>query len=121
MTVPQVLRTYRHDTGDRSLITLAGDIDLESVPLVREALASCLRDRIRTIDVDLTAVAFCDCSGLNAFLHALALSTAAGASMRLRYPRSAVLRLLTLTGSQSLLGEHSGVPPGTGVRDRYGA
>lgn len=121
MTVPQAFRTYRHDTDDRALITLAGEIDLESAPLIRETLASCLRDGIRTIDVDLTAVAFCDCSGVNAFLNARALSVAAGASMRLHYPRPAVARLLTLTGSQSLLGRHPGLSPEAGVRARYAA
>lgn len=121
MTVPQALRTYRHDTDDRALITLAGDIDMESAPLIRETLASCLRDGIRTIDVDLTAVAFCDCSGVNAFLTAWALSAAAGASMRLHHPRPAVVRLMTLTGSQALLDERPGVQPGTGVRARCAA
>lgn len=112
-------RTFRHDTDGRALITLAGEIDLDSAPLLREVLASCLHDAIRTIDIDLSAVAFCDCSGVNAFLNAWALSAAAGASMRLHCPRPAVARLLALTGSERLLGEHPGVSPGTGVLARY--
>lgn len=72
------LTIYRHDRRKRALITLAGAIDLDTVPLVRASLERCLRDGIRTIDVDLTLVTFCDCSGLNAFLHASQRITAAG-------------------------------------------
>lgn len=69
MPLPQ-LTVHRHDRRTRTLITLVGEIDLESAPLVCASLEWCLRDGIRTLDVDLTLVTFCDCSGLNAFLHA---------------------------------------------------
>ena len=66
MALPQ-LTVHRRDRRTQALITLAGEIDLESAPLVRVSLERCLRDGIRAIDVDLTHVTFCDCSGLNAF------------------------------------------------------
>lgn len=72
------LTVRRHDDKNRALITLAGEIDLETVPLVRASLEQCLRDGIRTVDVDLTSLTFCDCSALNAFLHASQRLTAAG-------------------------------------------
>jgi anti-anti-sigma factor len=109
MATPLPLRLYRHDTKSRALITLAGEIDVESAPLIRNALARCLRDGIRTIDVDLTTVTFCDCSGLNAFLGASRLTAAAGGSLRLHYPGPAVSRLLDLTGSESLLPVRQGL------------
>ncbi|MEY9994970.1 anti-anti-sigma factor [Streptomyces sp. V4I8] len=62
------LNVHRHDHTTRALITLAGEIDVTTVPFVRAALAACVRDGIRAADVDLTAVTFCDASGLNAFL-----------------------------------------------------
>ncbi|MGK5499973.1 STAS domain-containing protein, partial [Streptomyces sp. URMC 125] len=67
MALPQ-LNVHRRDRSTRALITLAGEIDLTTTPLVRIAPAECLRDGIRAVDVDLTAVTFCDGSGLNAFL-----------------------------------------------------
>lgn len=103
MPLPQMLNLYRHDRTDRALITLAGEIDLDSAPLVRESLAQCLRDGIRTIDVDLTTVTFCDCSGLNVFLAASERTAAAGGTLRLHYPPAILARLVALTGTGTLL------------------
>ncbi|WP_369243700.1 STAS domain-containing protein [Streptomyces sp. R41] len=102
MPLPQ-LTIYRHDRQNRTLITLAGEIDLESAPLVRAALARCLSDGIRIVDVDLTPVTFCDCSGLNAFLYASQKTTEAGGILRLHHPPPALGLILDLTGSGFLL------------------
>ncbi|MGY0060607.1 STAS domain-containing protein [Streptomyces sp. LZ34] len=108
MPLPQ-LTVYRHARSKRALITLAGEIDLESAPLVRVSLERCLRDGIRTIDVDLTPVTFCDCSGLNAFLHAARQTTEVGGTLRLHYPSAMFARILDLTGCGFLL---LGIPVG---------
>ncbi|MGW7240965.1 STAS domain-containing protein [Streptomyces sp. NPDC054804] len=108
MPLPQ-LTVYRHDRWNRALITLAGEIDLESAPLVRRVLAQCLSDGIRTIDVDLTPVTFCDCSGLNTFLHAAQKSSETGATLRLHHPPRTLGLILDLTGAGVLL---LGVPSG---------
>ncbi|MEU9882004.1 STAS domain-containing protein [Streptomyces phaeochromogenes] len=102
MRIPPALNVHRHDTDNRTLVTLAGEIDLTSAPLVHASLERCLHDGIRSIDVDVTAVTFCDCSGLNAFLYALLHTAAAGGSLRLVHPSPALERLVTLTGSGSL-------------------
>ncbi|MEY2242301.1 STAS domain-containing protein [Streptomyces sp. BF23-18] len=102
MPRPQ-LAVYRHDRGKRVLITLAGEIDLESAPLVRTALARCLSDGIRTIDIDLTPVTFCDCTGLNVFLHAAQQTTETGGTLRLHHPPPTLGLILDLTGSGFLL------------------
>jgi len=112
MTVPPALHVHRHDTRNRALIVLAGEIDLHSAPLVRHSLAQCLREGIRTIVVDLTSVTFCDCSGLNAFLTASLRTTTAGGSFRLRCPSPAVARLFALTGSEFLFLSHPDIPAG---------
>ncbi|MFF4534619.1 STAS domain-containing protein [Streptomyces aureus] len=94
---------HRHDRGKRVLITLAGEIDLESAPLVSTALARCLSDGIRAIDIDLTHVTFCDCTGLNVFLHAAQQTTEAGGTLRLHHPPPVLGLILDLTGSGFLL------------------
>ncbi|WP_371671465.1 STAS domain-containing protein [Streptomyces sp. NBC_00289] len=103
------LTIHRHDRRNRALITLAGEIDLETVPLVRASLERCLRDGIRTIDVDLAPVTFCDCSGLNAFLHASHRMTAAGGTLRLHHPPPTLVLMLDVAGCDFLL---PGVPFG---------
>ncbi|ARX87446.1 MULTISPECIES: STAS domain-containing protein [Streptomyces] len=102
MSLPQ-LNVYRHDRRTRALITLAGEIDLETVPLIRTALGRCLHDGVRTIDVDLTPVTFCDCSGLNAFTQAFLRTAAAGGTLRLHYPPPALAWMIELTGCGFLL------------------
>ncbi|MEU5689343.1 hypothetical protein DEJ48_09265 [Streptomyces venezuelae] len=52
------LNSYRHDRRTRALITLAGEIGLETMPLMRTTLERCLRDGVRTIDIDLTGSGF---------------------------------------------------------------
>ncbi|GGX69268.1 STAS domain-containing protein [Streptomyces fructofermentans] len=115
MPIPQ-LTVFRHDRGNRVLITLAGEIDLESASLVRTALARCLSDGVRTIDIDLTPVTFCDCTGLNVFLHAAQLMTESGGTLRLHHPPPTLGLILDLSGSRSLLLDdqlgHPSPPPG---------
>jgi anti-anti-sigma factor len=103
MPVTQLLKVSRIDSNHRTLITLVGEIDLESAPLLRDSLRLCLQDGIRAIDVDLTYVAFCDCSGLNAFLEASQHNAAVGGRLRLHDPPAMLARLFALTGSGFLL------------------
>ena len=85
------------------MFTLAGEIDHESAPLVRASLEQCLRDGIRAIDIDLTHVTFCDCSGLNAFLLAARRTTTVGGTLRLHHPPPSLARILDLVGASALL------------------
>ena len=103
MPVPQRLHHFRRDTHNLALIALAGEIDLATAPLLRTALEQCLRDGMSTVDIDLTAVTFCDCYGLGVLLDVAQHAFAAGGALRLRHPSAAVARLLTLTGSGCLL------------------
>ncbi|CAM5687176.1 STAS domain-containing protein [Streptomyces chartreusis] len=92
------LNAHQHDQATRALVTLAGEIDLATAPFVRTALAARLRDGICTVDVDLTAVTFCDAGGLNAFLTASGPATDAGTTL---YPLPTLARMIEITGSGS--------------------
>ncbi|MFI6009628.1 STAS domain-containing protein [Streptomyces sp. NPDC051243] len=120
MPLPQ-LNVHRHDHATRALITLAGEIDLATAPLVDAALAACLRDGIRTADVDLRAVTFCDASGLNALLTASRIATDAGTTLQLHNPTPALARVIEITGSGFLLHDpHAVRPPSSRVRAAAG-
>ncbi|MFM9448408.1 STAS domain-containing protein [Streptomyces acidiscabies] len=103
MSGPPTLNVYRHDTGNRALVTLTGEIDLDSAPLMYASLERCLSDGIRIVDVDLTSVTFCDCSGLNAFLYAAQRAREADGILRLHNPAPSVERIIELTGCGFLL------------------
>lgn len=109
MPLPQ-LTVHRHDRRTRTLITLIGEIDLESAPLVRASLDSCLRDGPRAIDVDLTLVTFCDCSGLNTFLHAARQTTVGGGTLRLHHPPPMLTHIVRIAGCGFLFVGSPSVP-----------
>ncbi len=118
MPVLSSLNLHRHDRGNHTTITLAGELDLETAPSVRVMTENCLRDGIRTLDIDLTRLTFCDVSGLNAFLAAARLTTTAGGSLFLRHPSPMLTRLLDLTANSFLLYDRRLVPaPRVAVTD----
>jgi anti-anti-sigma factor len=54
--------------GDRMVVALGGDLDLTADQELQQALRSALLRSDQGIDLDLSGVEFCDCSGLNALL-----------------------------------------------------
>ncbi|MGW0660924.1 STAS domain-containing protein [Streptodolium elevatio] len=101
--VPVHLTVYRCDTNTGALLTVQGEIDLDTEPQLRGSMTRCLHDGHRTIDVDLSGVTFCDSSGLHAFLDISRDAAKAGGHLRLHHPNPIVARLLTLTGTGTLL------------------
>jgi anti-anti-sigma factor len=115
MPVPQTLNVSRHGGTDRTLISLTGEIDVDSTPLLRETVASCLLDGVRGIDIDLTAVTFCDCSGVNALLSAARRAAAAGGTVRVHHPPPMLVRLFALTGADVLVAAAPAAPVRSGL------
>ncbi|MGW3497979.1 STAS domain-containing protein [Streptomyces sp. NPDC001020] len=105
----------RRNRGERTLVTLAGDIGPATTPLLRAALERCLLDGVTVIDVDLTTVGSCDARGLDVLLSASRRAGRVHASLRLHHPCAQITRLLAVTGSASLLlpAPVSPVPPAT--------
>ncbi|MHA6757997.1 STAS domain-containing protein [Streptacidiphilus sp. PAMC 29251] len=103
MPARRLFDVRRYDTITSALIVLVGDIDLDTAPLLHDALEARLHDGVRTVTVDLAGVTFCDLSGIDAFLGASQHAAAAGVSLCLYDPRPALGKLLDLTGSDFLL------------------
>ncbi|MGW7466007.1 STAS domain-containing protein [Streptomyces xantholiticus] len=97
------MNIHRRDRGSHATITLAGELDLETAHSVRMVIEDCLGDGIRTVDIDLALLTFCDVSGLNAFLVASRLTTTAGGALCLHHPSPMLTRLLDLTATGCLL------------------
>ncbi|MHA6759535.1 STAS domain-containing protein [Streptacidiphilus sp. PAMC 29251] len=94
---------HRRDRRRATLLTLVGEIDLDSAPELHHAVQECLRAGLRTIDIDLARLTFCDVSGLGAFLDATWLTIAAGGRLRLENLCPMLTRLVALTGTDRLL------------------
>ncbi|MFF1411984.1 STAS domain-containing protein [Streptomyces sp. NPDC058289] len=95
----------RYDDGSRVLIAPVGEIDVATVHSLRASLAQCLHDGVRTVDVDLSAVTFCDCSCLGVLLSSWWRITAAGGSLHLHHPPPVLVRMVHITRSGFLLGD----------------
>ncbi|TNC24665.1 STAS domain-containing protein [Amycolatopsis alkalitolerans] len=85
----------RHDAA--TVLVVSGDIDMVTAPDFEKHLRSALRDRPRTLVVDLGGVEFLGSAGLTALV---AARQEAGTHTRLRVvaPSSATARPLQLTG-----------------------
>ncbi|MYQ49564.1 STAS domain-containing protein [Streptomyces sp. SID4985] len=97
------LDIHRWNRGERTLVTLAGDIGPATTPLLRAALEQCLLDGVTVIDIDLTTVGSCDAGGLDVLRSASRRAGRVHARLRLRHPCAQITRLLDATGSASLL------------------
>ena len=102
MAVPR-LDIRRRNRGERTLVTLAGDIGPATTPLLRAAVERCLLDGVTVIDIDLATVGSCDAGGLDVLLSASRRACRVHARLRLLHPCAQITRLLDATGSASLL------------------
>lgn len=82
-------------------IRVEGEVDLDSVPRLRDALDKGLAERPPRLHLDMTAVEFCDSSGLNTLILARQRLEEWDGRMLLA-PSPRVRRLLDLTGAADL-------------------
>ncbi|GGO83858.1 STAS domain-containing protein [Wenjunlia tyrosinilytica] len=99
-----ILQVRAAIVDEAALIALRGEIDLDTAPRVKEAVQGCLPHHPRSIEIDLSGVAFCGCAGLNTLLWARAEATRAHSVFRLIAPGPQPVRLFTLTGTARTLG-----------------
>jgi len=84
-------------------VTLAGELDLDTAPHVREAVLACLAEQPTSLCLDLTGVTFCDCAGLSALLRARSAALRAGAALVVEGVGPQLARLLSLIGADGIL------------------
>jgi anti-sigma B factor antagonist len=84
-------------------MSVQGEIDLYTVPRLQRELASVLAvsDPVRLV-VDLSGVDFCDSTGVNVLLAAHRQAREKGGDLELAAPRSAVRKILQVTGLETV-------------------
>ncbi|QMU70677.1 STAS domain-containing protein [Streptacidiphilus sp. P02-A3a] len=118
-TTGTVLNVSRRDHRSGTWLAPAGEIDMDSVPRLREAVHQCLRQGVRTLVLDLAAVTFCDASGLNVLLELSRHTRAAGGRLRLEHPSPMLTRMLVLTDTHQLLVPSAPCPRAEGGAHRW--
>ena len=98
-----VLRAFPSQADGEVVLTLAGDIDVTTVDVVRAAARRCLGERPARLSLDLRAVTFCDAAGVRALRQARQEAAAARAGFRIIAPSPVVVRVLTHAGAGDML------------------
>ncbi|MDR6976048.1 anti-anti-sigma factor [Streptomyces sp. 3330] len=88
--------------GDRVVVAVRGELDLDSADQLAQALGAALDAAVDGVDLDLGDVRFCDCSALNVMIGLRDQGLRQGKTVVLRAVAPAVERLLTLTGTRML-------------------
>jgi anti-sigma B factor antagonist len=100
------LKVSSRSQGDHVVIVLAGEIDLYTAPRLQAELGAALAAGPATIVADLSAVEFCDSTGMNVLLAAHRLAAERGGELVLAAPRPALRKILEVTGLQSVFTVH---------------
>jgi anti-sigma B factor antagonist len=87
--------------GSNAVLTLAGDIDVETAPKLDAAFAAVFEEGAQDIVVDVAAVSFLGSSGLSVLIGAQRTAT----SFHLQRGNRIVDRLVELTGLDLLYGD----------------
>ncbi|MEV6202457.1 anti-sigma factor antagonist [Streptomyces sp. NPDC051771] len=92
---------------ERALARVSGEIDMDDAAEVREDLAAALAASRSGLDIDMSAVTFCDSSGLDVLLDLNDRARKGGKTLVLTALSHPVARLLDLTGTQRVLTVHT--------------
>ncbi len=99
---PSSLKIEAHQAGARTAVVIAGDIDLDGEQLLEQMLRRALAESVTGVDLDLSGVGFCDCSGLNVLLRLRRRALKEARTVVIQAADPAVERLLAVTETSSL-------------------
>ena len=85
-----------HRLGDRTVVTVSGDLDVFTAPQLRDQLNELMESGDRRLYVDLRPCEFLDSSGLSALVSAVKRIRSEGGDLGLICPPGNVRRLIEL-------------------------
>jgi anti-sigma B factor antagonist len=95
----------------RTWLVLVGELDLATMPVFADALASALAKRPVVVELDLTGLGFIDARGIDAIAAASARMSGWGGLLAVRHAHGIVQRLFDLCGLDDVLVEAGGEAP----------
>jgi anti-anti-sigma factor len=93
--------------GDRATVALAGELDVNSAPLVGEELGRLAEDDVSSVIVDVSRLTFVDSTGLRVILAGRERLQTIGATLVLDGASGVVERVLEMTGLRGLLAQQT--------------
>jgi anti-anti-sigma factor len=79
-------------------VTVVGEVDLATAPLLRDWLMGVLREQPPAVDIDLVGVTFLDCSAISALVAVRNAALDAGCRVWVSRPQPIVCQVLEVTG-----------------------
>ncbi|MDQ1455377.1 MAG: anti-sigma factor antagonist, partial [Actinomycetota bacterium] len=101
------LRWFVTSVRDEVVVALQGEMDMANADGLGRALAAVLETRPSKVTVDLESLSFLDSSGIRCLVIASQQASAVRSKFVVRRPGRAVLRVLQLTGTDTMLLEGS--------------
>jgi anti-sigma B factor antagonist len=101
-----------------TIAAISGDLDIASVPALREQLLGLLQPHASRIVADLSGVTFCDASGLAVLIGVSRRARLLSGVLRLAAPSPPVVTVLRLTGLDRQFEIFATVPAATSVPAR---
>jgi anti-sigma B factor antagonist len=93
------LKVTTRPAGAQVVVSVHGEIDLYTAPRLHQELSRAQAgDAPRRLIVDLSGVDFCDSTGANVLLAAHRRAAATGGELALAAPRPVVVKILNVTG-----------------------
>ena len=89
--------------GDHAVVSVGGEVDLETATRLGDAALEALRDLSSHLVLDLSGVSFMDSTGLKVLLSLQRSAALAGGSLTVAGATRPVRRILTLTGLDQTL------------------
>src|SRR5688500_14777411 len=100
---PGRLSLIRHVVGHRTVLSVAGEVDILTAPDLRAAIDAATSDGAMELWIDLTETEFMDSSGLHAILDAHERTRDLKRRLAVICPPGAVRRLFHIAGLEGLL------------------
>ncbi|WP_282798397.1 STAS domain-containing protein, partial [Streptomyces sp. CC224B] len=95
--------TVQHPRPDLVIVTVAGDVDVHTAPSLRSGALEIIQHGHSGLALDLAQVGFCDSAGLSAIIGIWHAAQEASGSLSLAAVPDRLMRMLTLTGIDTLL------------------
>ncbi|MEU1010969.1 STAS domain-containing protein [Streptomyces sp. NPDC088810] len=99
--------TVQHPHPGLAIATVVGDVDVQTAPTLRSEGLEIIRQGHPRLALDLAQVGFCDSAGLSAIIGIWHAAQEAGGSLRLAAVPDRLMRMLRMTGVDSLLPVHA--------------
>ncbi|MFJ8596391.1 STAS domain-containing protein [Streptomyces sp. NPDC093598] len=102
--------TVQHPRPGIAIATIVGDMDVHAAPTLRSGALEIIQQGHPRLALDLAQVGFCDSAGLSAIIGIWHAAQEAGGSLSLAAVPDRLMRMLSMTGVDSLLPVHATTP-----------